>query len=227
MTAAARRNATLRSAARRAAAQRHATRRVAPLRLAPQLNATLLYTIRRSVMSTATMVHKPIPGQPHPDVFVLEEVFRKLGLGETVSKEALAEALGLTVEDWPIVYRRADRAIKRLRLHDEINIVAVRGGGYCRELDGPSVVRVDQAMRPGIRRRARTAMLTLRNVDQSKLSAEERHLLHANGTIMGLICQAGREPARQRALAAVKVAQKQLPMASAIEVLKNGPIAKK
>ncbi len=173
-------------------------------------------------MSTAPAVHVPVPGQPHPDVFVIEERFRKLAPGETISKEALAEALGLTMADWPIVYRRADRAIKRLRLHEEINIVPIRGAGYCRELDGPSVLRVDQAIRPGIRRKARVAMLTLRNVDQSKLSTEQRHLLHANGTIMGLICQVGREPARQRVLAAVKVSEKQLPMASAIEVLQNG-----
>lgn len=166
--------------------------------------------------------HMPVRGQPHPDVFIIEGVLRNLQPGDSVPKQDLAAAIGMTLDDWKIVHRRVSRAKHRLRAREDINISAVPGVGYFRELPGQTVARVAEKERKSIRRKAHHSLQALRGVEVAALTSEQQHTYHATATIFGMTHRLNHESARQKVLAAVKVSRKQLPMADALEVLKNG-----
>lgn len=165
-------------------------------------------------------LHRAVAGEPHPDVYIMEHNLRSLGPGQVVLKETLCAALGLSLDDWETVYRRARTAQNRLR-RERINIEAVRGEGYQRELGQATVERVAEGERQGIQRRATRNLQRLANVDAKDLTPEQR-LRHGTAmTLMAVTRMASSAGAQQRMLTAGKKAadQKRLPMADALKVL--------
>ena len=165
----------------------------------------------------------PISGLPHPDVEIVQGVFRNLTVGETITHEEVAKAIGMNADkDEEIVRRRATTARKRLCTNEGINIDAVRTLGYIRETDTQTLARVKGRDRRGVRRKARRMIKALECIEPGELNESQRQDYCAERMLAHVTYQANGPRAKQVMLAAAKVSQNQLPMSQALEVLKNG-----
>ena len=161
----------------------------------------------------------PSFGQPHPDVAIVRHVLEQLSPGESVPYETVAKALGLSA-DSPTVKRRATAARKHLRK----NGVVIECGAACYvRLDDAAILdRHSGRERHGLNRKARTAGERLSAIDVATLDENRRREFFAERTINNLVYTATGHTARKKMLAAATISQAEIPMAQALEVLKNG-----
>ncbi len=162
----------------------------------------------------------PVPGQPHPDVEIVKGLLRPLVDGSTISKTAVSAALGNPPDD--VLYRRVKTARDQLRRDEGIDIVAVRGEGYHRQLGVETLARHQGAERLGMHRKARKAGQSLATVDATQLSEDKRFEYFAARTINNAVYNATSHASKVKMISAVAVSNAELPMAKALEVLKNG-----
>jgi len=160
-----------------------------------------------------------ICGQPHPDVAIVRHVLEQLKPGESVPCETVAKALGLSA-DSPTVKRRATAARKHLR--KEGIIIECGNGCYVRLDDAAILARHSGRERHGMNRKARKAGERLSAIDAAKLGEDQRRQFFAERTINNLVYTATGAQSQKKMLAAATVSQAELPMAKALEVLKNG-----
>ena len=158
--------------------------------------------------------HRPINGEPHPDVYIIQNVLEQLKPGEEVAQEVLCKSIGLTLADWKVVQRRVTRARSRLR-REGVNIVAVRGKGYIREMPLATTTRVMERERGSLRRKATKALQELGNVDTGELDQDQRYQHGAATTIMAVCRGINTVQAKRKTIAALqaKPTIKRLPMA--------------
>jgi hypothetical protein len=169
-------------------------------------------------MSMTNKPVPPVPGQPHPDVELIETELERLAPGEMVPYDPFEALLGYSVRRG-VGYARMCTARRRL-LSKGINIVVVRGEGLMRQTDAQTVAT--EAGSRALRRLARRRGRRLATVDPAKLDEAQRAQFFAERTINNVVYVASGRETQQRVLAAAKVSQSQLPMAKALEVLSNG-----
>ena len=173
-------------------------------------------------MKTATLSgppSPPVPGQPHPDVALVVSLFREMNPGDTVKYSRVAAAIA-TAD--PAIIRRRSVAARRQLVQDGFDIVAVPAVGVHRNTAAETLARHEGRERRGIQRKAGKAAKALGTIDVAELSPDERFAFYAARTITNVIYAASGKTAGQKVLAAVKATEALLPMAKALEILRNG-----
>lgn len=165
---------------------------------------------------------RPVPGLPHPDVAIVEGVFRDMKPGETVTFDDVAKAINVPIEDLHIVKSRAKRARDRLARLEEINVTSAHAVGYYRETSADTLERTKGRERPSIRRKARKVTYALNGVDTAELDETQRQEYCAERVIAHMTYKANCATSKRVLLAVAKTSQNQLPMAVALEILKKG-----
>jgi len=166
------------------------------------------------------MAKKAIPFQPHPDVAIVRSLLAEIEPGEIMPYEEVAASISMKPSH-PSFYSRHSTARNQLR-KDGINIVVVPGKGFLRETAEQTLARHQGRERKSMHRKARKNGESLATVDAASLSQDKRAEFFAERTINNVVYVATGNQARQKMLAAAKVATAEIPMAKALEVLQNG-----
>jgi hypothetical protein len=161
-----------------------------------------------------------IPFQPHPDVAIVRSLLAEIKPGEIMPYDKVAASISMTPKH-PAFYSRHSTARNQLR-RQGINIVVVPGEGFLRETTEQTLARHQGRERASMHRKARKAGESLATVDASTLTQEKQAEFFAERTINNVVYVATGSQARQKMLAAAKVATAEIPMAKALEVLQNG-----
>jgi hypothetical protein len=153
-------------------------------------------------------------------VAIVKHVLIELKPGDTIAREALAKAIGLTADD-PVLYRRVTAASNQLR-REGVVIAAQRGVGWIRMTDLMTLENHQGRERKSICRKARRAGERLAAVDAKQLPSEKQAEYYAERTINNVVFTATSAAGKTKMLAAAKAQSNTLPMALALDVLKNG-----
>lgn len=168
----------------------------------------------------------PIPGQPHPDVAIVESVLRERKPGDVIPYAEIAKALGLRVGD-PVVMRRCTAARKRLA-REGIVISCQPGTGLLIETSEQTRLRVGERETRAIRRKAAKNVLHLSSIKAAELDHSVRTEFWALVAVNKVVQAATTHQARQRLIGATSVASAEVAVTKALEVLqeRNGETGK-
>ena len=163
----------------------------------------------------------PVPGLPHPDVEIVMGLFRASSAGDRTTHHDIAKAINVPITEMDVIYRRAYTARRRLYALEGISIVAVPGVGYYREHDSENLARVKGKERKSAHKKAGRVLQSLACIDPTNLNPQEQYEYFTEVTLAHVARRVTGHRSKQLTLAATKVAQKQLPMAQALDVLKG------
>ncbi len=161
----------------------------------------------------------PVPGQPHPDVKIVEAILSEVPPGGTIAYTEIGKAIG--VADLQIIQRRERTARNRL-LYQGVHFEAVPGVGLTRLTSLQTLARHQGRERRGMSRKARKAGRALGTVKVEELQPDERLGYYVERTLTNVVYQATQATSAKKMLVAVKANEAYLPMAKALEVLSNG-----
>jgi len=163
------------------------------------------------------------PQPPHPDAEVLRQLVKtRMKPGGDLGYEELEKAIGQSVRGDSPGYRRLATAIRLLAELDAINVVVVPGVGIHYQTSVETLARNQQRDIPAARRKARKAGRALRNVNPDDFDADQKAEYFAARMLNNVLYAATRAESKKKLLAAAKAAPEVLPMAKALEILKNG-----
>lgn len=164
----------------------------------------------------------PVPHQPHPDVAIAKNVLKEIKPGEILPYATAAKALSVSVND-PVFARRFSAARKALLRPEEggLSIVCVPGEGFLREDSEQITARVGGRETKSIRKKASKAIRTLNTIDVAAVDPQKKAEIYGHVGCLGAILIAASKPAREKMIAAAKVAQAEIATQKALEILQG------
>lgn len=162
----------------------------------------------------------PVPGNPHPDVFILVHCLQELTPGSTILASNAAKAIGVDDE---VLVRRRMTAARKIALRDYgINMVAVPKVGWHRETPSETAARMNLKEVPSFSRKARRTGKQLEAIDTTALTPDEKAGYFGTRTIVNILGTATAPASRKRFAAAAQKSMNVTPMADALKLLVNG-----